>query len=58
MVLNTIDLTVDQVKRMMRIGAESGRYEIVLYSEISYFEMALSLFFGKPLIKFNFFMPI
>ena len=27
---------------MMRIGAESGRYEVVLYSELSYFEMALA----------------
>ena len=37
MVLNTVDLTADQVKKMMRVGAESGRYEIVLYSEINYF---------------------
>lgn len=37
MVLNTVDLTSDQIKRMMRIGAESGRYEIAMYSEINYF---------------------
>jgi hypothetical protein len=58
MVLNTVDLTAEQVKRMMIVGAESGRYEIALYSEMSYFEMALSLFLGKPLIKFNIFLPI
>ena len=58
MVLNTLDLTADQVRRMMKIGAESGRYEIALYSDINYFEMALSLFLDKPLTKFNFFLPI
>ena len=32
MVLNTTGLTVEQVQRMMKIAAESGRYEIVFYS--------------------------
>lgn len=58
LVLNTLDLTYDQVERMMRIAAEPGRYEICLYSELNYFQMAVGLFLSKPLLKFNFFLPL
>lgn len=42
----------------MRIGSKSGIYEIVMYSELKYFEDALEVFMKKPFIKFNYFMPL
>jgi hypothetical protein len=43
---------------MMNIAAESGRYELTFYSDILYLEQAINIFLGKPLIKFDFLLPL
>jgi hypothetical protein len=58
MILNTLDLSADEAHRLMKIGSKSGMHEIVMYSELAYFEQAVDLYLKKPFIKFNFFMPL
>lgn len=58
MILNTTGLSQGEVQHILELMKLPGHYEFICYSTAEHFPAAYELFKQKPLVKFNFFLPI
>jgi hypothetical protein len=56
--LNTTGLSRVEVASILDLMKQPGHYEFICYSSAEHFPAALELFRSKPLVKFNFFLPL